>query len=335
MAARQPSESELNAYGDMLAASAFGGPALGIGLLGMQIFMVLYGISAFFSLRKKDRRGRLRFVIVSCTILATSSASILLDAWGGYRVLYQGGPTGMSYVQSNLEFWGTSRVPIIIGDAMGWLTIVQGDVLMLWRCYVLWRHKRWLVLLPLSMFFGATVCIVVALLPIASWKGDYMSPDRLKPIIAGISMTVTANVMVTCLIVSRLVMTWNTRRKYFPDQTGPNIYSNVIAIVIESAAPLTLFGICLVITLALAKIQASEDLITIGRATTAADIFSFLYSNGFCALSPQMIIFRVTTGTSWRSAKDTDDGATITNLKPMAFKSGPTESKSIASTYVV
>ena len=92
--------------------------------------MVFYGISSFLSMPKKQRQGRLRFVIISCTILFTSSISIALDAYGGYRVLYLGGPDGKSYIQSNAASWGKSSASTLIGDAMGWVTIVQGDVLM-------------------------------------------------------------------------------------------------------------------------------------------------------------------------------------------------------------
>lgn len=338
MATPQPSEHDLNAFGDMMAASAFGGPALGLTLLGMQIFMVFYGISSFLSTPKRKRQGRLRFVIISCTILITSSISIALDAWGGYRVLYRGGPDGKSYIQSNTEIWGTSQVSTLIGDAAGWVTIVQGDALMLWRCFVLWRHRKWLVLLPFFAFLSGTVSIIISLLPIASWQRNYLSPERVKPIVAGISMSVAANIMVTTLIVCRLVTSWSARRKYFPDQEGPNIYASVIGIMVESAAPLALTGIGLVISLSLVRFHPTLGFLERGKATAAADFFSWLYTNGFTALSPQMIIFRVTTGTSWKNSSESNEGVS-TFSKPMGFASAPnvtsTESKSSASTYVV
>lgn len=313
----------------MLAASAFGGAALGLGLLGMQVFMVFYGISAFFGMPKKERRGRLRFIIISCTILATSSGATLLDAWGSYRVLYRGGPNGKSYIQANIESWGGPQVPMLIGDALGWMTIIQGDALMLWRCYILWRAQRWVMIVPCITCFAATICIFISFLPLAAWNGEYLSPARLQPTVAGISMSVATNIMITSLIVSRLVITWKNRQKAFPEQTGRNIYSNVIAIIVESAAPLALFGICLIIAVALARIYPPRNIVQRGRVTVVADIFNWLYSNAFCGLSPQMIIFRVTTGNSWRNTKDSDDGAaTFITLKPMEFSSSPYESQS-------
>jgi ABC-type microcin C transport system permease subunit YejB len=66
------------------------------------------------------------------------------------------------------------------------------------------------------------------------------------------SLSVSVNVMVTALILFKLSRTWSGISKYFPNLQRPRMYTNAAAVVIESAAPLTVFGICYVIATALA-----------------------------------------------------------------------------------
>lgn len=47
------------------------------------------------------------------------------------------------------------------------------------------------------------------------------------------------------------------------------------------------------------------------------------------ALSPQMIIFRVTTGRSWLSTPDANTGTALS--RPIAFNNGPMEQSFLAS----
>ncbi|KAH6912297.1 hypothetical protein BKA70DRAFT_1184911 [Coprinopsis sp. MPI-PUGE-AT-0042] len=319
-----PSDHDLDAFGDLLAASAFGGAALGIGLLGVQVFMVLYATSVFLETPKKERSGRLRFIIISYTILVTSSVHTALDAWGSYRVLYKGGPDGKSYVQAHTDHWATYDAPMIVGDTMGLIMVVQGDLLMLWRCFILWRSRKWILLFPFLTFIGATG---IALAPWPEW---YITHERIKSILAGTSLSVATNVLITGLILYRLVQAWMFSREAFPGRKSPHIYSDVVAIIIESAAPLTILGICFITAVAIAKFHPPKRLVERGRVIAIADVFNWLYYNAFCALSPQMIIFRVTAGKSWRNAKESHDGA-ATFSKPIQFASDATGTRSYDS----
>ncbi|TEB06260.1 hypothetical protein FA13DRAFT_1723068 [Coprinellus micaceus] len=73
-----------------------------------------------------------------------------------------------------------------------------------------------------------------------------------------------------------------------------SMYTGVLAILIESALPFTIIGIGYAIIMAVTQPYQDDVL----KKEFANYVFSALYFS-FAALSPQMIIFRVTTGRSW------------------------------------
>ena len=122
------------------------------------------------------------------------------------------------------------------------------------------------------------MCVITSL----AWKGDYTSPDRIRPLVAGISLSVATNTMITILIIFRLAVAWRSQRQTPLHQKGPpDVYSRVIVIIIESAAPLALFGICLVIAAVTGLVYPSPDIIGQGKTMIASNVFNWLYGNGF------------------------------------------------------
>ncbi|KAJ2915205.1 hypothetical protein MD484_g5199, partial [Candolleomyces efflorescens] len=91
-------------------------------------------------------------------------------------------------------------------------------------------------------------------------------------------LTVSTNIIVTSLITFRLVRARRALVKILP-AADVHVYTGVIAILVESAAPLAIFGIIAAI---------------FQELSGSAGLF---YS--FSGLSPHMIIFRVTTGRSF------------------------------------
>jgi hypothetical protein len=94
--------------------------------------LVLYGLSAYLATPIDKRKGRLRFVVISCVILATSTIDTLTDVRACFRVLYNGGPTGQLYAQAydNVYVWDKDQNARIAGNAMLCITIAVGDALM-------------------------------------------------------------------------------------------------------------------------------------------------------------------------------------------------------------
>ncbi|KAH6912252.1 hypothetical protein BKA70DRAFT_1267103 [Coprinopsis sp. MPI-PUGE-AT-0042] len=324
--ADQFSEEDWDYAGSMLAATYFVGPMLSIALLAIQIFMTFYQTSIFLDTSKQERKGRLIFVLVSWAILVSGSINVALSAMEAYYQLYVGGPTGKSYTQPQLAPGAYTRASIA-GDAFLAIAVTIGDILMLWRCFELWRDKKWIVVPPLLACIGAIVSLCISLAP---WAYDNTAFSRIKAIIASVSLSVAMNIMVTGLILWRLLMVWLVRRKALAGQKTYGMYSSVTAILIESAAPLAVFGICFITTTAIWLYHPPTHLRRQARVVFLREFFDWVYYS-FCTLSPQMIIFRVTTGKSWRSAKDRRDEDEVFS-QPIRFTRGETESRTSSLT---
>ncbi|KAJ2930406.1 hypothetical protein H1R20_g6735, partial [Candolleomyces eurysporus] len=144
---------------------------------------------------------------------------------------------------------------------------------------------------------------------------------------AWVFLSVLTNVMVTALISFQLLHTRRIMLKLLPSASSDlNIYTGAVAILIESALPLSLFGL----------VYASIVVATPRRSTnayasylSAFNTFSCLFY-AFSALSPHMIIFRITTGRSWLKAPQRPtDGEFST---PIAFNHGPAEQSLVQTT---
>ncbi|KAH6912344.1 hypothetical protein BKA70DRAFT_1535722 [Coprinopsis sp. MPI-PUGE-AT-0042] len=302
MSEYQPSEYEIDAYGRMLAGTKFGTSILGTVLLTVQVLMVL---------------------LVSFIILVASSADTCIDIWGYYRVLYHGGPTGKSYVEASAARFEADQTIDLIGDALVSIAIATGDVLMLWRCLVIWSGRRWVVIFPGLTCLGSITCNAAFIARSKTGPYTVANAERLgRTLLASISLGVAANIMITLLILLRLALTWKATRDAFPDRKPPRMYSDVAAILIESAAPLAIFGISMVVARAIRTAPKPESLVEKGKMNIAHEVIAWLYY-GFCALSPQMIIFRVTTGQSWKGVYETSNDVGSPS-QPIQFASTPT-----------
>lgn len=89
------------------------------------------------------------------------------------------------------------------------------------------------------------------------------------------------NIIVTSLILLRLFKASSALSEAFPDRKHTAVYSHVAAVIIESAAPLTLFGIGFIITAALSNWTPPESILEKARRFIASDVFSWLYYS-FC-----------------------------------------------------
>ncbi|RXW12551.1 hypothetical protein EST38_g13305 [Candolleomyces aberdarensis] len=103
------------------------------------------------------------------------------------------------------------------------------------------------------------------------------------------------------------------------------VYTGVITILIESAAPLTIFGVINAAMILRVGNALSAHPAAIIVCSTLFD--GFFYS--FCALSPHLIIFRVTTGRSFTKFPSVKDGV-LTN--PIHFAQGTAETSFLHST---
>ncbi|KAH6912301.1 hypothetical protein BKA70DRAFT_1423009 [Coprinopsis sp. MPI-PUGE-AT-0042] len=280
MAAYKPSEDDWDTYGMMFAASRFTSRLASVALWGIQAFMALYGISTFLNMSAESRRGRLRFLFFGCGILLTNSIHLVLNNMQVFRNLFRAGPDGRSYIAAfRKDSEDTSlRCSMLIDAAMNDATIILGNTILLWRCYMVWRSKRWIIILP-SLAYTGTIK----------------------------SLSVSMDVVVTGLILFQLSRTWSIVSKAYPNRQRPRMYSNVAALVIESAIPITIFGICYVTLTAIACYGKPEIVLAKRGTFNALTEASACLYNSFSALSPQMIIFRVLNGQLWKDSRESGE----------------------------
>ena len=113
--------------------------------------MVLYGIQSFLKMPKEKRKGRRRFIIFSCLLLATSTTDVIFDLWDSFVILFEGRLGDDIYFEAFTypkpcykpysRVWGGQQGYAIIGDVMLVSTIVLGDALLVRTLSLLFKFS--------------------------------------------------------------------------------------------------------------------------------------------------------------------------------------------------
>ncbi|KAJ2924615.1 hypothetical protein H1R20_g12486, partial [Candolleomyces eurysporus] len=277
--------------------------------VGIHLFMALYGLSVFLETPEPLRKGRKRYIAVSFVLTTLKALTASLDMAHYFQTLFKSTSTDHWHEL----FHGSYRDwKYLTSTASLGLVIIIGNALLVYRCYKVCVEYWWVTILPMMTSLSALVFYFVSYYSTGSDIGLIYS-------VVSTLLTVLTNIIVTALITIRLLRARRTLEKLLPS-ADVRVYTGVIAILIESAAPLTIFGI---ITSAM-KLAPSQD--SRGRMICGILFDSLFYS--FCALSPHMIIFRVTTGRSFTNLPLAKDGV-VTN--PIQFAHRTAESSFLQS----
>ncbi|KAH6912279.1 hypothetical protein BKA70DRAFT_1219413 [Coprinopsis sp. MPI-PUGE-AT-0042] len=310
-----PSIGEQNAVATMFAGSLFGASILSSVLYGIQLFMVLSNLSVFLKKSKEARKGHRHYIVISCLILVTYPIDTAFDIWQTFRILFSGGPEPWKFPFTLAKDADENRAYIFAGDTMFAVSFTVGDILMLWRCLILWDHKKWVVVLPCITFLGAIACNITYL--VFTRPLNLITTIAVDLAVAQASLSVAMNLMVTLLILLRLAVTWRRTSKAFPDCKTPRMYTDAAGVLIEAAVPLSVLGIGYIITVSITTRDNAQSFLAQGRTAALNNILGGLYYS-FCTLSPQMIIYRVANGRSWKDAAESQAG--VANIsQPINF----------------
>ncbi|KAI9433472.1 hypothetical protein H4582DRAFT_981896 [Lactarius indigo] len=248
---------------------------------------ILYGIelctffAAVYCLRGRSssyRKGRIFYVAYGGVLLTLVTIAVVTDGlWGQYmwidRRNYPGGPLGF-FVATESAWYN------VFGSAADATANVLGDGLLLYRCYMIWGSRWYIVVLPTLMYIASSVLVVITIVE-SALPGSFLLHG--KPANFGVpwvALSVSLNILVTTLICARLLhMRAITRGLLAPELS--RTYTSLAAMLIESAAPFSILGIGLVVTEA--------------QGGPLAIAFSYVWGM-FCSLSPQMIVLRVAMG---------------------------------------
>lgn len=221
--------------------------------------------------------------------------------WINHRNMYPGGPV------QYYGLWINSSSFMILGNTAQTVSMALSDGLLIYRCYVVFGSRLYIVALPALCAFGT---FALSTTSIAGAKIQNHNHILGKITSAGIVLNTTTNIMVTVMISYKILsVLYRVRRTAEVDPQLTRTYTNIVAILVESAAPCAILGILasvLELTFSYGKVGYWMEAV-------------FMIWMGSVALFPQLIIFRIAYGTSWTrltSEKLTHTGETLVFATP-------------------
>ncbi|KAJ6468413.1 hypothetical protein C8R45DRAFT_470306 [Mycena sanguinolenta] len=266
--------------------------------IGNTIFAILYGIdlcmffmSAYFlSVGSRGDKSRYFYIGYSAVLLVLITIAMACNLFFGQMMWIQhrddvGGPMG--YFDANIAAWYNT-----FGTAADVAANALSDGLMLYRTYVFWNSRPWIVAFPALIYLASTAMSIAATIQSGLPGGDFFHGTTVNFTVPWLVLTITFNILTTSMIALRLTFISRSMRNVLSKERA-QVYTGVIAILVESALPFTLLGIGYLIT------YIRED----PQALAFADIWG-----AFAGLSPQAIILRVAMGSAWNKEKVTQYG---------------------------
>ncbi|KAJ2936650.1 hypothetical protein H1R20_g465, partial [Candolleomyces eurysporus] len=247
---------------------------------GILFFISVYGFSVYLETPRNLRKGRTRYIALSLIITALTVLSASLESAWLFGVLFTD-TSGNGFNESmnrNGRSWERFTSP-----GLSMATVVLGDGLLVYRCYVVWKRTWWVVILPSLTLISALVISVLSVV----FEVDAKDPAKFES--ARTLLTVSTNILATGLI-SFYLLRARYRLSYIFPPKELQLYTGVVAMLVESALPLSIVGI-IYGALALAGVPKTHpEKFLVAWYTVSALFFTF------CALAPVMIVFRVTVG---------------------------------------
>ncbi|KAH6902120.1 hypothetical protein BKA70DRAFT_1307306 [Coprinopsis sp. MPI-PUGE-AT-0042] len=285
----------------------------------LQIYLSVHAFAQFRRLPEARRQQLRRYVYLSALILALSIARFviyvsaasdnLMDSPGLLRMFDIVG----SPIEAALSF-GCTTVLALVGDAV-----------LVWRATIIWSHDhrvRWIPIAVYLLYLG--VCIISSVFKSLSFQGypplkslEFMTGSDIEVLtqdqqlrrstiqawrITDFAMSVVVSVVTTTMICIRLLL---MKKKI--DRIGKGCsqlmstlpYSRLITFLVESSLPFNVVGAIGAISMAGIGHESS---LTWGLAFST--VMMVLWINCL-ALGPQVIIFRILSGTTWTSNPST------------------------------
>uniref|UniRef100_A0A0W0GC82 Uncharacterized protein n=1 Tax=Moniliophthora roreri TaxID=221103 RepID=A0A0W0GC82_MONRR len=194
---------------------------------------------------------------------------------------FPGGP--MAYYTGITTSWNN-----FTGISSIELTNFLGNLLSLYRCYVIWGRNIPVMILPVLMFLTASVMAIITL--VQSAGTSIYSSQSVNYVVLWISITSGLNVLLTALISFRLL---SARRRLLKlNITAPTQYIGVVAILVESSLPFPVLGI-------LYAVLSAKNI--------GVYVIFAVFWGMYAGIAPLLIIYRVAKGTAWTS----DDNNTV------------------------
>ncbi|KAF9008614.1 hypothetical protein BDZ89DRAFT_965115 [Hymenopellis radicata] len=161
---------------------------------------------------------------------------------------------------------------------MSWVA----DALVLWRFSLIWNYNYRLCIFPVCIWL-ATISMSIALLVAMTRPGaDFWSENAVNFGIAYWSLSISLNIILTCMIVSRILYFRQRSRNLLGQRS--EMYTSVVAMLIESSSLYSIWGLVFVIAYARGSPFQNLVLPPLGQVQ---------------GIAPILILFRVAQGRAW------------------------------------
>ncbi|KAJ8090151.1 hypothetical protein PM082_018736 [Marasmius tenuissimus] len=174
----------------------------------------------------------------------------------------------------------------VTGTAFDQFGNFLGDLLLLYRCYIIWDSNKLVLIFPTILFLGSTAMAIVSCVQSALPGSSFFEGKAVSFAIPWISLTCSLNVLLTILITYRLVHARRYVRLGSSLQASDlvRMYTGPVAIFIESALPFSVLGVIFAILL--------------GKGIAVYAIFSAVWGS-YVGIAPLLIIHRMASGKAW------------------------------------
>ncbi|KAG2008437.1 hypothetical protein CC2G_013869 [Coprinopsis cinerea AmutBmut pab1-1] len=201
--------------------------ALVLPIVGMQIFAVISILVFHGESPLVTKRQRRPYVISSCIILVLSALGISIDLVKFANFIIRVADGRASDPGADTAWWA------LMGDVCNFLAVVFGDAVLVYRCYIIWNDRKWVITVP--------VLLLLSFIALGIASAAYDLDDHKHDIgftSAWHFASAALNTVVTALIVGRLI---HSRRRLakLTSATNPRMYTGAVTILVESALPLT------------------------------------------------------------------------------------------------
>uniref|UniRef100_D8Q5A6 Expressed protein n=1 Tax=Schizophyllum commune (strain H4-8 / FGSC 9210) TaxID=578458 RepID=D8Q5A6_SCHCM len=265
------------------------GPLIGGGAWGVLIAVSFLTVRALFTCMSSGSRASrnyngslLAFVglVFACgTINYATNAELSVRMFVENR-LYAGGPSAFIVANYGDPF-------VVLGNASYIAASALADVLLLYRCYIVWT-KRWGIIIVPACVYLASISMSILLLYQVSQPAQSLW-RQVNFGLAYFSLSLAVNVLLTLLIAGRL-LAMSKRVKATLGPQHAHMYTSIAALVVESASPYALTNLVFIITY--------------GMGSPVSYTLLPILSQVMCT-SAVLIILRVASGRAW-SAQTTD-----------------------------
>jgi len=281
---------------------------------GMNVILAFMCLRALW-LRRSDKRKRYFFAYVSFmwlfgTIFFISCCIFTDQAFVDDRN-FPGGPNSYEEDMFSVPADEIGNVAFVLAN---WLA----DGLMVWRLFTLYKGcsvSAWVpTAFPLLMFAGSFVMGILFLIQLSLPASSPFVTSGINWTLPYLTLSLSLNVIVTIMIVCRLIYyRWSMSKALGTGHTSQ--YTSIAAMLVESAAIYTAFGLLFLVPFVLNNALANIFLQTLGEAQIIATL---------------LIIYRVAEGKGWSgdTATKAISGTSTSRNIPMSsitFKQGPSE----------